>query len=158
MLTLKERIKKMYKEAEVGTEIKAEKVEPVTKEQRQLKLTDDKVENDKVTYEYKNLEDILLEEAKNLDLKISLKIGSEYKQYPLIEIARFIIDFECCSLVWEREKGITLKAKGTEEYKRFRKEYLMPNIEVIKQLFRLSNKRYLKQVEELERSYWSKFS
>lgn len=99
--------------------------------------------------EIKSLNDILLKVAK-IDKSEVLMDG---KLYPAWEIIKFIIDLEILKIVWHREDGIYLKAREDyqKEYDKFKEEYLLENRQILIRIFKVSHKKYLKQVKYIEK-------
>ena len=71
--------------------------------------------------------------------------------YDAIDLARFIIDFEPAELIHD-EKGLRLVANDeyNEEYARFRKDYLEPNIEQVKQMFKQATNELDRRMKQKE--------
>ena len=84
-----------------------------------------------------NAEEHLYEAAKEVE-----KVKLEGENYKAIDLAKFIIDFEPAELVVD-DKIKKMKPKNgyKQEYMEVKKDYLAPNTEQIKKMFKIANKR-----------------
>lgn len=99
--------------------------------------------------EIKSLNEILLNVAKVDGSKVLM----DGNLYPAWELIKLIIDLDIVKIIWHREDGIYLKAREDyqKEYNKFKQDYLLENKQILIRIFKVSYKKYLKQVKYIEK-------